>query len=95
MAVVRNEVTIQNGHDLCEFLASKFSNPVGDNVELKHGRFFMLIKVKLSEKEENLQMLKRIEKFIASKQIRRALLYWLIVDRAIVRIASMVSKKTA
>ena len=55
----------------------------------------MLIKVKLSEKEENLQMLKRIEKFIASKQIRRALLYWLIVDFAIVRIASMVSKKTA
>ena len=38
MAVVRNKVTIQNGHDLCEYLAGKFSNPAGENVELKHRR---------------------------------------------------------
>ena len=50
IAVVRNEVTIQNDHDLCEFLACKFSSPVGENVELKHRRFFYVDQGKIVRK---------------------------------------------
>ena len=40
MTVVRNEVTIQSGKDLFEFLSSKFSKPAGENAELKCRKFF-------------------------------------------------------
>ena len=40
MAVFRNEVIIQSGKDLFEFLSSKFSKPVGENAELKCRKFF-------------------------------------------------------
>ena len=40
MAVVHNEVTMQSGKDLFEFLSSKFSKPIGENAELKCRKFF-------------------------------------------------------
>ena len=40
MAAVHNEVTIQSGKDLFEFLSSKFSKLVGENAELKCRKFF-------------------------------------------------------
>ena len=50
MAVVRNEVTIQSGKDLFEFLSSKFSKPVVENAELKCRKFFYVDQGKIVRK---------------------------------------------
>ena len=50
MAVVCNEVTIQSGKDLFEFLSSKFSKPVGENADLKCRKFFYVDQGKIVRK---------------------------------------------